>query len=146
MKKAILILLLVCAAAHCAENAPAAPSDSGSTTGWTDDSVNQSLAEEFAKCSAFNSIAAGCAGKRAQAQPDNAAAGHEKTAKRFYKGSYMLAGQEFTRRRIQYHDTAQRRTAGIACEGFSKLERQYRQRCDDTARRLPRKLQQSSEP
>ena len=142
MKKAILALLLVCAVAHCAENVHAAPSDSGATTGWTDDSVSQALAENFARCSAFNGIAAGCARKGAQAKTDNAAAaGYEDAAKRFYKGSYLLAGQEFTRKRIQYHDAALRRNAGNACEGFPKLEQQYRKRCEDTAKRLPRKLQ-----
>jgi hypothetical protein len=142
MKKAILALLCVCAVAHCAENVHAEPSASGSTTGWSDESVNQALAENFAKCSAFNGIAAGCAKKGAQAKPDNAeAARYEDAAKRFYKGSYLLAGQEFTRKRIQYHDTALRRSAGNLCEGFPKLEQQYRKRCEDTAKRLPRKLQ-----
>ena len=141
MKKTLLALLCACVAAHGTENVQAAPADSGSTTGWTDDTVNQSLAEEFAKCSAFSGIAAGCAGKGAQAQRDNAAAaGYEDAAKRFYKGSYLLAGQEFTRGRIQYHDVALRRSTGNACEGFPKLEQQYRKRCDDTAKRLPRKL------
>jgi hypothetical protein len=137
MKKAILTLLAVFVAAHCVHAAPGA---SGSTTGWTDDAVNRSLAEEFARCSAFNSIAAGCAPKGAQEKRENAAA-YEDAAKRFYKGSYMLAGQEFTRKRIQFHDTALRRNAGNACEGFPKLEQQYRKRCDDTAKRLPRSLQ-----
>ena len=136
MKKALLALLCACVAAHGAENVQAAPADSGSTTGWTDDTVNQSLAEEFARCSAFSSIAAGCAKKDAQAQK-----GYEDAAKRFYKGSYMLAGQDFTRKRIQHHDTALRRNAGNACEGFPKLEQQYKKRCDNTAKRLPRKLQ-----
>ena len=141
MKKAILTLLFVFAVAYCAKNAHAAPTDSGSTTGWTDDSINRSLAEEFARCSAYNSIAAGCAKKDTQAPRKNAAAGYEDAAKRFYKGSYMLAGQEFTRKRIQSHDTAMRRNAGNACEGFPKLEQQYQKRCDNTAKRLPRKLQ-----
>jgi hypothetical protein len=141
MKKAILTLLLVFGAAHCAANVHAAPGDSGSTTGWTNDAVNQSLAEEFARCSAFSGIAAECAKKDTQEQRKNAAAGYEDAAKRFYKGSYMLAGQEFTRKRIRHHDTALRRNAGNACEGFPKLEQQYQKRCDNSAKRLPRSLQ-----
>jgi hypothetical protein len=142
MKKAILTLLCAFALAHCAGNALAAPGDSGSTTGWQDDSVNQSLAEEFAKCSAFNDIAAGCVKKTARKDPEKAAAQHEDIAKRFYRGSYMLAGQDFCRKRIRFHDTAMRRNAGSTCEGFSKLEQQYRKRCDDTFKRLPRTLRQ----
>ena len=136
MKKAILALLFVFVAAHCADNVHAAIGDTGSTTGWTDDSISQSLASEFAKCSAFSAIAAGCAGKDAQAQRED-----EDAAKRFYKGSYMLAGQEFTRKSIKRHDTAMRRNAGNACDGFPKLEQQYRKHCVATAKRLPRKLQ-----
>ena len=140
MQKAVLALMCVCMAALGAENIHAAPNDAGSTTGWTDDSINQSLAEEFAKCAAFSGIAAGCARKGAQARPDTAAAAeYEEAAKRFYKGSYLLAGQEFTRGRIHSHDTAQRRIAGNACEGFPKLEQQCRKHCDDTAKRLPHK-------
>ena len=140
MKKAILTLLCVFATVYCAGNAHAVPGDSGSTTGWTDESANQALAEDFAKCAAFNGIAAGCAGKGAQAHA-NAASGYEDAAKRFYKGSYMLAGQDYTRRRIQFHDTSMRRGVGKACEGFPRLEQQYRKRCGDTAKRLPRSLQ-----
>ena len=141
MKKAILTLLFVFALAHCLGNALAAPNDSGATTSWQDDSVNQSLAEEFAKCSAFNGIAAGCLKKNSQQHPENAAAQHEDIAKRFYRGSYMLAGQDFSQKRVRFHDTAIRRSAGSACEGFSKLEQQYRKRCDDAFKRLPRTLQ-----
>jgi hypothetical protein len=143
MKKAILSLLFAFAVAHCAENAQAAPGDSGSTTGWQDNSVNQSLAEEFAKCSAFNVIAAECVKKNAQKYSENVAARHEDNAKRFYRGGYMLAGQDFTQKRLQFHDTSMRRSAGSMCEGFSKLEQQYRRRCDDTFKRLPRTLQRT---
>jgi len=141
MKKAILTLLFVFALDH-AGNALAMPGDSGSTTGWQDNSVNQSLAEEFAKCSAFNGIAAECVKKNAQKHPENAATHNEDIAKRFYRGSYMLAGQDFSQKRIQFHDTAMRRSAGSACEGFYKLEQQYQKRCADTFKRLPRTLQQ----
>ena len=136
MKKAILALLFVCIAAHSADNAHAAMGDSGSTTGWTDDSINQALADEFAKCSVFSTIAAGCAGKNTQAQRED-----EDAAKRLYKGSYMLAGPAFTSKRMRHHDTVLRRNAGNACEGFPKLEQQYRKHCATTAKRLPRKAQ-----
>jgi hypothetical protein len=136
MKKAILALLFVCVAAHCANNAHAAMGDTGSTNGWPDDRINQALADEFAKCSAFSAIAAGCAGKNTQAQRED-----EDAAKRFYKGCYMLAGQAFTNKRMRHHDTALRRSAGNACEGFPKLEQQYRKHCATTAKRLPRKAQ-----
>jgi len=141
MKKATLTLLFVFTLAHCAGNTQAAPGDSGSTTGWRDNSVNQSLAEEFAKCSAFHGIAAGCTKKTAQEHPENVAARHENIAKRFYRGSYMLAGQDFAQQRLRFHDTAMRRSTGSTCEGFPKLEQQYQKRCDDTFKRLPRTLQ-----
>jgi hypothetical protein len=141
MKKAILILLCALATAHCAENAQAAMSDSGSTTGWGDESVSRALAEEFARCSAFNDVAAVCAKKGTGEHRAKAAAQHEDAAKRFYKGGYTLAGQDFTRQRIRFHDTAMRRNAGNACEGFPKLEQQHRKRCDDTYKRLPRSRQ-----
>jgi hypothetical protein len=141
MKKAILVLVFVCIAAQCADRAQGAFSSGGSTGGVGDDSVNRSLAEEFAKCSAFNDIAAECAKKSAREEDKKAAAQHENLAKRFYRGGYMLSGQDFTSRRIGFHATAMRRNAGKNCEGFPKLEQQYRKRCDDTYRRLPRKLQ-----
>ena len=142
MKKTILTLLFVFTLAHCAGNGHATPGDTGSTTGfWQDNSVNQALAEDFAKCSAFNSVAAVCVNKSARKQPEKAAAHHEDIAKRFYRGSYMLAGQEYSQKRLRFHDTAMRRSAGSACEGFSQLEQQYRKRCDDTFKRLPRTLQ-----
>ena len=142
MKKTILTLLFVCALAHCPETGLAAIGGAGSTPGfWQDNSVNQALAEDFAKCSAFNSVAAGCVKKRAGKQPENAAAHHEDIAKRFYRGGYMLAGQEYAQKRLRFHDTAMRRSAGSACEGFPQLEQQYRKRCDDTFKRLPRTLQ-----
>lgn len=142
MKKILLTLVCVFALVHCANNALAEPGDSGSTTGWQDNSVNQSLAEEFAKCSAFNGTAAECVKKTAQKPPQNAAARHEDIAKRFYRGSYMLAGQDFAQKRLQVYDTAMRRSAGNTCEGFPKLEQQYKKRCDDSFKRLPRTLQQ----
>ena len=141
MKKAIFVLLFAFTLAHCAENAHTAPSDSGSTTGWQDNTVNQSLAEEFVKCSAFNDIAAECAKKNPQEDPQKTAAKYEDIAKRFYRGSYMLAGQNFTRKRIQVHESSMRRNAGDACEGFPKLEQQHLKRCDNTFKRLPRTLQ-----
>ena len=141
MKK-VFALLFAFVALSCASHAHAArPLDSGATTGLGDDSISQSLAEEFAKCSAFSEIAAGCVRNSSQEQREKTAARYEDVAKRFYKGSYMLAGQDFTRTRIRYHDTSMRRSAGNACEGFPKLEQQYRKRCDDTFKRLPRKLQ-----
>ena len=142
MKKAIPALLLTLAALCCAQNAAADwyPGTSGSTTGVGDDTVNQSLAEEFAKCSVFNDIAARCAKKAARAGHEKLAANHEDLAKRFYKGGYMLSGQDFTQKRIRLHDAAMRRSAGNACEDFPKLDQQYRKRCDDTYKRLPRPL------
>jgi len=140
MKKAILALWFVFAA-MCTPAFSSSIGDSGSTTGLGDDTVSHALAEEFAKCSAFSDLAAGCTKKNAREQHEKVAAKYEDAAKRFYKGSYMLAGQDFTRKRIQSHDTAMRRNAGNACEGFPKLEQQYRKRCDDTFKRLPRKLQ-----
>ena len=143
MRKAILALVFVLAVVCCAEHAHASPSisSSGSTTGWGDDSVNQSLAEEFAKCAAFNDIAAQCVKLGAREQDKKIAARHEDLAKRFYKGTYLLAGQDFTRTRIQFHNTSMRRNAGHSCADFPKLEQQHRTRCDDTFKRLPRKLQ-----
>ena len=138
MQKAILALWCVFVAAH----AHAAPIDSGSTTGWTDDTVTQSLAEEFAKCSVFNSIAAGCAKKGTREQREKVAAQHEDVAKRFYRGGMMLSGQEFTQKQVQFHETSMRRSAGSECAGFPKLEQQYQTRCDTAFKRLPRKLQQ----
>jgi len=142
MKKATLALLFALAALYCAGNAHAAhPTESGSTGSWGDNAVSQALAEEFAKCSAFNDVAAGCVKKSTQENREQSAARYGDVAKRFYKGSYTLAGQDFTQTRIRFHDTAMRRNAGNACEGFSKLEQQYRKRCDDTFKRLPRGLQ-----
>ena len=142
MKKATLALLLALAALCCAKQAHAVHSnESGSTTGWGDDTVSRALAEEFAKCSAFSDIAAECVKNGAREQRETLAARYRDIAKRFYKGSYMLVGQDFTQSRIRFHDTAMRRNAGKACEGFPKLEQQYRKRCDDTFKRLPRKLQ-----
>ncbi|MDR0238755.1 MAG: hypothetical protein LBI88_00820 [Deltaproteobacteria bacterium] len=142
MKKATLALLFALTALSCAAHAHAAHSnESGSTTGLGDDSISRSLAEEFAKCSAFSDIAAGCVRNGTQEQREKIAARYEDVAKRFYKGSYMLAGQDFTRQRIRFHATSVRRNAGNACEGFPKLEQQYRKRCDDTFKRLPRNLQ-----
>jgi hypothetical protein len=141
MKETILTLLFVLALAYCAGTGLASPTDSGSTTGWQDNSVNQALAEDFAKCSAFYSIAADCVKKNARKDPENAAAQHEDTATRFYRGSYMLAGQDFSQKRLRFHDTAMRRSVGGACEGFPQLEQQYRKRCDGVFKRLPRTLQ-----
>jgi hypothetical protein len=143
MKKAILTLLCLFAVMCCAEKAQTAPafSSSASTSGWGDETATRALAEEFAKCSAFNDIAAGCVKNATQAQQEKVTARYEDVAKRFYKGSYMLVGQDFTRQRIRFHDTSMRRSAGNACEGFSKLEQQYRKRCDDAFKRLPHKLQ-----
>ena len=143
MKNAILALLFALTALCCAKNAHASPtvSSSGSTTGWGDDSVNQSLAEEFARCAAFNDIAAQCVKLGARAQDKKIAAKHEDLAKRFYKGTYLLAGPDFTRQRIQFHNTGMRRNTGHACEDFPKLDQQHRTRCDDTFKRLPRNLQ-----
>ena len=143
MKKAILALWCVFAAAYCAHPAHAAvPTDTGSTTGWTDETGTHALAEEFVKCSVFNSLAAGCARSGAGAQREQAAARHEDVAKRFYKGSTMLAGQSFTQQQTQFHEPSLRRRAGSACADFPKLAEQYQKRCDDTFKRLPRKLQQ----
>ena len=141
MKKATLVLVFAFAALYCAANAHAAPIDSGSTTGWGDDAVSRALAEEFVKCSAFSDIAAGCVKNSTQEHHEKIAAQYGENAKRFYKGSYMLVGQDFTQNRIRFHNTAMRRNAGNACEGFPTLEQQYRKRCDDTFKRLPRKLQ-----
>ena len=142
MKKAIPTLVFVFAVVYCAANAHAgSTSASGSTTGLGDDTVSRSLAEEFVKCSVFNDIAAGCVKKAAPGQHEKTAAHYEDVSKRFYKGSYMLAGQDFTRNRIKFHDTAMRRSAGKGCEGFPKLEQQYRKQCDNTFKRLPRSLQ-----
>jgi hypothetical protein len=141
MKKAILILVCALVATHYAGNA-VAYSDAGTASGWADERVNQSLAEEFIRCSSFNGIAAACAKKSGGEQQEKAAARHEDRAKRFYKGSYHLAGQEFSQKRLHFHDTAMRRNAGSACEGYPKLEQQYLKRCDDTYKRLPRKVQQ----
>jgi hypothetical protein len=142
MKKATLALLLALAALCCAENAHTAHSnESGSTSGWSDDSVSRALAEEFVKCSIFSSIAAECAKDGAQEHHEKKAARYKDIAQRFYKGSQMLSGQDFTQKSSRFHDTAMRRSVGKACEGFPKLEQQYRKRCDDTFKRLPRKLQ-----
>ena len=142
MKKATLVLLLALAVLYCAGNAHAAYSgETGSTTGWGDDPVNRALAEEFAKCSAFSGIAAECVNKSTQERREESATKYGDVAKRFYRGSYMLVGQDFTQESVRVHDTAMRRSAGNACEGFPKLEQQYRKRCDDTFKRLPRKLQ-----
>ena len=142
MQKIVLALLFVFAALYCADTAHAAHSlDSGSTSGWGDNTVNQALAEEFAKCSAFSSTAAVCAKNGAREHHAEIAARYEDLAKRFYKGSYMLAGQDFTQKRVHYHDTSMRRSAGNACGDFPKLEQQYRKRCEDTFKRLPHKLQ-----
>jgi len=142
MKKAILVLWFVLVAVFCAENAHAAKAaEYSATTGWGDDTVNQILAEEFTKCSAFNGIAAECVKSGPQGQQEKATAGYKDVAKKFYRGSYMLAGQSFTQKRIQVHKTSMRRNAGKMCEGFSKLEQQHRKRCDDTFKRLPRSLQ-----
>ncbi|MDR2694762.1 MAG: hypothetical protein LBC79_00070 [Deltaproteobacteria bacterium] len=143
MQKATLALLFAFAAAPCALHAHAAmPNDIGSTTGWTEETGTHALAEEFAKCSVFNSLAAGCARSGAGAQREQAAARHADLAKRFYRGCAILAGQDFTQKQTQFHDTSMRRRAGSACADFSKLEQQYQKRCDDTFKRLPRKLQQ----
>ncbi|MCL2122759.1 MAG: hypothetical protein FWH34_01580 [Desulfovibrionaceae bacterium] len=142
MKKATLALMFALTALYCAENALAAfPLESGSTSGWGDDSVNRTLAEEFAKCSAFNDIAAGCAKNSRQEHREKIAARYADIAKRFYKGGHMLVGQDFMQNRIRFHDTAMRRSAGNACEEFPKLEQQHGKRCDDFFKRLPRKLQ-----
>jgi hypothetical protein len=141
MKNAVLALLFALVAAYCAGDAHAS-ADSGRASGWRDETVNQSLAEEFARCSAFNGVAAVCARKGTREQRDKAAPRHEERAKSFYKGSYLLAGQEFSQKRLQFHDAAMRRNAGATCEGFPKLEEQYHKRCEDTYRRLPRKVQQ----
>ena len=116
---------------------------SSGVSGLGDDSVNQALAEEFARCSAFCGIAADCAQKssRQQSEKEHAAATQADLARRFYKGAYALAGQDFTRKRIRFHDTIMRRNAGNACEAFPKLEHQHRKRCDDIFKRLPRTLQ-----
>ena len=121
MKKAILVLLISFVAAHVAECALAA----------------QSLAEEFARCSAFNEIAAACAQNGTREQQEQAAK-YQNAAKSFYRGGHRLAGQEFMRNRRQVHDTAMRRRAGATCEGFPALEQQHQKRCDDNAGRLPR--------
>jgi len=142
VKKAIRALVFAIVVAYCAKNALAGSSSlSGSTTGLGDDTVSRALAEEFAKCSAFYDIAAECVKKTAPEKHEKAAAQYVDLAKRFYRGSYRLAGQDFTRRRIQFHDTAMRRSAGYGCEAFPKLEQQYRKHCDDTFKRLPRSLQ-----
>ena len=141
MKKTIFVLLFAFAAAHYATNAHTAPSSSGSTTGWQDNTVNQSLAEEFARCAAFNDVAAACARITPQEDPEKSAARYEDTAKRFYRGSFMLAGENFTRKRVQSHEKSMRRNANSACEGFPKLEQQHGTRCDNTFKRLPRSLQ-----
>lgn len=138
MKKAILALLLTFVAAYSAECAHAALFEAGNVG----DGGNQSLAEEFARCSAFSDLAAACAKNGTREEQEQAAAKYKKAAKIFYQGGYMLAGQEFMQKRRQFHDTAMRRNAGAACEGFPALEQQYRKRCDDNSRRLPRKLQQ----
>ena len=143
MKKATLALLCALAAMFCMGTAQAVQpfASSSSTSGLDDERPNQALVEEFAKCSAFNTIAAKCARNNSREQGGNAAAQYEDTAKRFRKGGYMLAGQGFTMQRIQFHETAMRRNAGSACEGYPKLEQQYRKRCDGTFKHLPRKLQ-----
>jgi len=143
MKKATLALLFALAALYCAGNAHAAhPLDSSATSGGLgDDAASRALAEEFAKCSAFSDIAAGCVKNSKQEDRENIAARYGDVAKRFYRGSYMLVGPDFTRQRIRFHGTAMRRSAGNACEGLPKLDQQYRKRCDDTFKRLPRKLQ-----
>jgi hypothetical protein len=150
-KLLILALLFAFALSHGTRGAHAAVSSG--VSGLGDDTVHQALAEEFVKCSAFCGIAADCAQKNARKQSEKSpvkrgqnekepsAAKDEDLAKRFYKGSYMLAGQDFTQRRIRFHDTDMRRRGGNACEGFPKLEQQYRKLCDDTFRRLPRTLQ-----
>jgi hypothetical protein len=142
MKKAILALLLTFVAAHFTECAHAARFESGSTTGLGDGAVNQSLAEEFARCAAFSDIAAACAKSGTREEQEQAATQYKNAAKRFYQGGHRLAGQEFMHRRVQSHDATMRRNAGSACEGFPALEQQHRKRCDDNARRLPRNLQQ----
>jgi len=142
MKKAILVLWFALVTVYCAESAHAASiSASGATTGLGDDSISQMMAEEFAKCSAFSGVAAECVKSGAQAQSEKTAAKYEDVAKKFYRGGYMLAGQSFTQKRIKIHNTSMRRSAGSTCEGFPKLEQQYRKRCDDTFKRLPHSLQ-----
>jgi hypothetical protein len=146
MKKASLALLLVplivFAVFSCPEHAVGASSAlSGSTTGWQDESVNQALAEEFAKCAAFSEVAAECRKKGAGAQGEKNAAQYEDAGKRFYRGGYLLAGQEFTRKRIRFHETVMRRNSGGGCEEFAKLAQQHDKRCENTFKRLPRSLQ-----
>ena len=140
MKKAILALLFTFVAAYSAECAHAALFEAG--TGWGGDGGNQSLAEEFARCSVFSEIAATCAKNGTREEQEQAAAKYKNAARIFYQGGHMIAGQEFMQSRRQFHDAAMRRNTGAACEGFPALEQQYRKRCDDNARRLPRKLQQ----
>ncbi|MCL1985051.1 MAG: hypothetical protein FWG59_01190 [Betaproteobacteria bacterium] len=140
-KPPLFALLVAFALAYCALDAHAAVSSG--VSGLGDERVNQALAEEFAKCSAFCGLAADCAKKDPRKQPDkeHAVAKQADLAKRFYKGGYMLAGQDFTQRRIRFYDTNMRHNAGNACEAFPKLEQQYRKHCDNIFRRLPRTLQ-----
>ncbi|MDR0465736.1 MAG: hypothetical protein LBH94_00085 [Deltaproteobacteria bacterium] len=143
MKIAILVLMFAFVAAHAAGNAHAsAMSESRTTTGVGDESINRSLAEEFVKCASFNDVAAACARKGTRENREKTAAGHEDLAKRFHKGGHIIAGQEFTNQRRKFHDAAMRRNAGATCEEFPKLEQQHLKRCEDSLKRLPRQLRQ----